>query len=145
MVCKSLIRAALHGVLCHCNIAVIGHGGTGDACICIVRYNWLCSHCHVCISSQLELLPDALPFYAKPFSIPKAYQQITKDKINCFESLGILTKIPSSEWAVPTFIIPKKNNSVCIITDFCGLNKYLKRDLYPMPKIPDMFNSMEQF
>jgi hypothetical protein len=47
---------------------------------------------------ELELLPEAKPFYEKPFSIPKAYQQITKDEINHLESIGILTKIPSSEW-----------------------------------------------
>jgi hypothetical protein len=29
----------------------------------------------------LELLPNSTPFYGKPFSIPKAYQQITKNEI----------------------------------------------------------------
>jgi hypothetical protein len=28
---------------------------------------------------KLELIPGSKPFYAKPFSIPKAYQQVTKD------------------------------------------------------------------
>jgi hypothetical protein len=28
---------------------------------------------------ELELLPGSKPFYAKPFSIPKAYQQVTRD------------------------------------------------------------------
>jgi hypothetical protein len=69
---------------------------------------------------DLELEPDATPFYARPFSIPKAYQQITKDEIQRLESIGILTQITSSEWAVPTFIIPKKNNTVQLITDFRG-------------------------
>jgi hypothetical protein len=30
---------------------------------------------------ELELLPGSKPFYAKPFSIPKAYQQVTRDEI----------------------------------------------------------------
>jgi hypothetical protein len=50
--------------------------------------------------TELELLPDAKPFYRKPFSIPKAYQQITKDEIARLESI---------EWAAPTFVIRKKN------------------------------------
>jgi len=93
----------------------------------------------------LELLPGSKPFYAKPFSIPKAYQQVTKDEIARLESIGILTKVASSEWAAPTFIIPKKNQTVRVITDFRGLNKCLKRNPYPMPKIPDIFKGMEKF
>jgi len=94
---------------------------------------------------DLELVPHSKPFYAKPFSIPKAYQQITKDEIQHLESIGILTRITASEWAAPTFIIPKKNNTVRVITDFRGLNKCLQCKPYPMPKIPDMFKGMERF
>jgi hypothetical protein len=94
---------------------------------------------------DLELVPGATPFYARPFSIPKAYQQITKDEIQRLESIRILTRITSSEWVAPTFIIPKKNNAIHIITDFRGLNKCLKRKPYPMPNIPDMFKGMERF
>jgi hypothetical protein len=94
---------------------------------------------------ELELLSNTKPFYAKPFSIPKAYQQITKDEISRLENIGILTKVPSSEWAAPTFVIPKKNKTVRLITDFCGLNKCLKRSPYPMPKISDIFKGMEKF
>jgi hypothetical protein len=84
---------------------------------------------------MLELLPDSKPFYAKPFSISKAYQQVTKNEIECLKSIGILTKIESSEWAAPMFIILKKNNKVCIITDFHGLNKCLK-EFAPHAKTP---------
>ncbi len=54
MVCKSLIRAVLRGILCQCNIIVIERGGTIRACTCIVRYDWLWTYCHVYISSQGE-------------------------------------------------------------------------------------------
>jgi hypothetical protein len=94
---------------------------------------------------ELELLPDAKPFYRKPFSIPKAYQQIMKDEIARLESIGLLIKVTSSEWATPTFVIPKKNQTVRIITDFRGLNQCLKPKPYPMPKIPDIFRGMERF
>jgi hypothetical protein len=30
---------------------------------------------------MFELSPGSKPFYAKPFSTPKAYQQVTKDEI----------------------------------------------------------------
>jgi hypothetical protein len=94
---------------------------------------------------ELELLPGSKPFYAKPFLIPKAYQQVMHDKIARLESIGLLTNVPAAEWAAPTFIIPKKNQTVRVITDFRGLNKCLKRNLFPMPKIPDIFRGMEKF
>jgi hypothetical protein len=82
---------------------------------------------------QLELLPGSKPFHAKPFSIPKAYQQNTKDEIARLESIWLFSKVTSSEWAAPTFIILKKNHTVRVITDFHGLNKCLKCNPYPMP------------
>jgi hypothetical protein len=93
----------------------------------------------------LELLPGSKPLYGKPFSIPKAYQQVTKNEIEPLESIGILTKVTLAEWAVPTFIIPKKTNTVRVITDFQGLSKCLERTPYPMPKIPDIFRGLEHF
>ncbi len=94
---------------------------------------------------ELELLPNTKLFYAKPFSIPKANQQITKDELSRLEDIGILTKVPSSKWAAPTFVIPKKNKTVRLITDFRGLNKSLKRSPYPMPKILDTFKGLNKF
>jgi hypothetical protein len=93
----------------------------------------------------LELLPGSQPFYGKPFSIPKLYEQVTKNGIKRLESLNILTPVASSQWAAPTFIIPKKDNTVWVITDFRGLNKCLVRKPYPIPKIPDIFKGMEKF
>jgi hypothetical protein len=74
---------------------------------------------------DLELVPGAKPFYGKPFSIPKAYEQVTKNEIKRLEQLGLLPPVKSSQWEAPTFIIPKKNNTVRVITDFRGLNKCL--------------------
>jgi hypothetical protein len=65
-----------------------------------------------------------------------------KDEIKRLESLEILKPIASSEWAAPTFIIPKKNNTVRVIADFRGLNKCLVRKPYPMPKVPNIFRGL---
>jgi hypothetical protein len=94
---------------------------------------------------SLELIPGSTPYYGKPFSIPKAYEQVTKNEIKRLESLEILKPIASSEWAAPTFIIPKKDNTVRVITDFRGLNKCLVRKPYPIPKIPNIFRGLEKF
>ena len=50
-----------------------------------------------------------------------------------------------SEWAAPTFIIPKKDGYVQFISDFRELNKRIKRKPFPIPKIQDMLLKLEGF
>ena len=59
--------------------------------------------------------------------------------------LGVLIKQPFSQWGAPTFIIPKKNGQVRVITDFREGNKQLIWTPYPIPKIATMLQDMEGF
>ena len=58
---------------------------------------------------------------------------------------GVFKKVNHSEWAAPTFIIPKKDGSVRFISDFRELNKRIKRKPYPIPKIQDLLLKLEGF
>jgi hypothetical protein len=61
---------------------------------------------------DLTLKPGLTPYHAKPYPIPRVYEATTKKECARLEKLGILHKINHSEWAAPTFIIPKKNGTV---------------------------------
>jgi len=50
-----------------------------------------------------------------------------------------------SEWAAPTFVIPKKDGSVRFISDFRELNKRIIRKPHPIPNIQDMLLNLEGF
>ncbi len=50
-----------------------------------------------------------------------------------------------SEWAAPTFIIPKKDGTVRFISDFRELNLRLKRKPFPLPNIQDLLLKLEGF
>ena len=52
---------------------------------------------------------------------------------------------PSSEWAAPSFIQPKKNKTVRFLTDFRELNKRLVRKPFPLPKISTVLQELEGF
>jgi hypothetical protein len=56
-----------------------------------------------------------------------------------------LKRCSDSEWAAPTFIIPKKNGTVRFISDFRRLNEELKRKPNPIPKIAQMLQELEKF
>ena len=57
----------------------------------------------------------------------------------------MLKEINRSEWAAPTFIIPKKDGTVRFISDFRELNKRIKRKPFPIPKIQEMLLKLEGF
>jgi hypothetical protein len=65
--------------------------------------------------------------------------------------IGVLEEDYSSEWAFPSFAIPKQNGSstIRVVTDFRKLNLLLKHRIecqpFPIPKIGDMIRTMEGF
>jgi Reverse transcriptase (RNA-dependent DNA polymerase) len=59
--------------------------------------------------------------------------------------VGVLKQVNRSEWAAPTFIIPKKDGSIRFISNFCELNIRIRRKPFPIPKIQDMLLKLEGF
>ncbi len=52
---------------------------------------------------------------------------------------------PSSKWASPSFIIPKKDHKVHTISDFRELNEQIVPKSYPIPKISTTLQELEGF
>ena len=71
---------------------------------------------------KIELKEKVAPYHAKPFPIPKVLETTLKKEVERLVKIGVLKKINNSEWAAPTFIIPKKNGTVRFISDFRELN-----------------------
>ncbi len=59
--------------------------------------------------------------------------------------LGVLERLPASEWALPSFIIHKKDKTVCFLSDFWEVNKRLVRKPFPIPKISTVLQEIEGF
>ncbi|HSN67194.1 MAG TPA: reverse transcriptase domain-containing protein [Fusibacter sp.] len=94
---------------------------------------------------NIELKPDATPYHARAFPIPKIHEQTLKLEVDRLCELGVLQKVNRSEWAAPTFIIPKKDGTVRFISDFRQLNLRIKRKPFPIPKIQDLLLKLEGF
>ncbi len=52
---------------------------------------------------------------------------------------------PASEWASPSFIIPKKNRIVCFLSNFREVKKRLIRKPFPISKISTVLQELEGF
>lgn len=94
---------------------------------------------------EIKLRPDAKPYHARPYPVPKAYETTLKMEVERLCKIGVLKRINRSEWASPTFIIPKKDKTVRFISDFRELNKRIKRQPFPLPKIQDLLLKLEGF
>jgi predicted aspartyl protease len=94
---------------------------------------------------EIELKPDAEPYHAKAYPIPKIHEQTLKNEVRRLCEIGVLKRINNSEWAAPNFIIRKKNGRVRFLTDFRELNKRIRRKPFPIPKIQDLLLKLEGF
>jgi hypothetical protein len=77
------------------------------------------------------------------------FQKINKDtiikEVERLCELGVLERQPASEWASPSFIIPKKDRAVCLLSEFQVVNKRLVRKPSPIPKIRMVLQELEGF
>lgn len=87
---------------------------------------------------HLELEPNSVPVHSKPYSIPEKNKPAFLKELEHLVAIDVLEEAPPSEWASPTFIIPKKDGRVRWISDLRALNKCLKRKVYPLPLIDEV-------
>ena len=74
-------------------------------------------------SLSFELKEGTKPYHGRPFPVPKSWKDTIIKELNRLCEMGVLEFQPASKWASPSFIIPKKDNTVCFISNFRGVNK----------------------
>ena len=94
---------------------------------------------------SFELLKDAKPYHGRPYPIPHIHLDTLKKEIKRLCKIGVLKKQPQSEWASPTYIVAKKQGTPRVLSDFREVNKRIKRNPYPIPKISSVLQEMEGF
>ena len=94
---------------------------------------------------SFEIKEGMKPYHGRPYPIPQIHKAVLMKEIDRLCSIGVLKWQPNSEWASPTFIIPKKDGTVRTISDFRELNKRIIRKPYPIPKISTTLQELEGF
>ncbi|CAJ1968270.1 unnamed protein product [Cylindrotheca closterium] len=89
---------------------------------------------------HLEVEDGAVPILSKAYSVPRNTNTLFSRNFGIWnlESVNVLKQCGPTEWASPTFIIPKKDGRVQWISDLRELNKVLKRKVYPLPLIDEV-------
>ena len=92
-----------------------------------------------------SLKPEAKPFHLPYFPVAHIHLETLKKEIAWLCAIKVLRQVATSEYASPSFIIPKKNGTVRVVSDFRMLNSLLKRKPYPIPKIQDLLATLNGF
>ncbi len=64
-----------------------------------------------------------MPCYGGPFPVPKSRKETVIKELNRLCDLGVLEFQLTSEWTSPSFIIPKKDDTVHFVDNFREVNK----------------------
>jgi len=94
---------------------------------------------------NLELKPDAQPVHSRPFPVPRVHEETLKKEVKRLCEIGVLKESSNSEWASPSFIIPKKNGTVRFIADLRKVNERIRRKPFPIPKISEIMQKLDGF
>jgi hypothetical protein len=94
---------------------------------------------------SFELKEGMKPYYGRLYSIPHKHKAVLMNEIKRLCKIGVLVWQPSSRWVLPTFIIPKKDSTVCTISDFRKLNMHIVRKPYPIPNTSTILEELEGF
>ncbi len=87
---------------------------------------------------HIDLMPGAVPRHFRPNAISVIHLKAFKKELIHLVKLGVLSPQGASEWASPTFVIPKKDGRVRRVSDLRELNKVVKRKQYLLPIIGDI-------
>jgi hypothetical protein len=85
------------------------------------------------------------PYHGRPYPIPHKHKAVLMKEIKQLYSIRVLEWQPSSQWALPTFIIPQKDSTEHTISDFREFNKHIVRKPYPIPQISTILQELEGF
>jgi hypothetical protein len=85
------------------------------------------------------------PHHARPFPVPKIHELTLKSELDRLCELNILKRVNRSQWGAPMFIVPQKDGTVRFISNFRELNKRIKWQPYPIPKIQNLLLKLEGF
>ena len=79
--------------------------------------------------------PPVGPIYSLSASEQEALKEFIEENLN----MGFIRSTSSLHSALVLFV-KKKDGSLCLCVDFCGLNCISKKDCYPLPLISDLLD-----
>ena len=84
---------------------------------------------------------DNPPFRQRPYRIPQSQLEMVDKHIRDMLNKGIIQE-SNSPWSQPLVIVTKKDGSPRFCVDFRKLNSITKRQIFPMPRVDEVLDSL---
>ena len=96
------------------------------------------------IKAKIQIQADAQPRYYRPRVVPYALRGKVAFALERLEEEGIIEPVQHSNWAAPIVPVVKRDGSIRACGDYkLTVNQVAKRDTFPLPRIQDIFASLE--
>lgn len=120
--------------------------GNGDVKRCLKEYEDLFKPGLGLLKGQpvrFHLKERAVPKFVKARPVPYALRNKVTEELDRLVSEGVLSPVASSEWATPLVPVVKRNGGIRLCADFkVTLNSACHTELYPLPRIEDIFANL---
>jgi Reverse transcriptase (RNA-dependent DNA polymerase) len=91
----------------------------------------------------IQLKPDALDMIkCKTYLLTKPEMEAAKKFLDENQAMGYI-KPMNSPYSSPFFFIKKKDRSLWPVQDYCEINKWTIRDVYPIPQITHILKQLQ--
>ncbi|XP_054259880.1 uncharacterized protein K02A2.6-like [Macrosteles quadrilineatus] len=93
--------------------------------------------------AHLQLVEGARPIFVKARPVPYALTEKVELELNRLKEAGIISKTDKSDWGTPIVPVVKPNGNIRICADYkVTVNKQIKEEHHPIPRIEDIFAQM---
>ena len=84
---------------------------------------------------------DSDPVSQKPYPIAMKHYNWVKEEIDKLLEAGVIRNSHSS-WSAPIIVVPKGDGGKCLIIDYRALNKVMRKFVWTMPKVENIFSQL---
>ena len=84
---------------------------------------------------------DSDPVSQKPYPVAMKHYNWVKEEIDKLLEAGVIRNSHSS-WSAPIIVVPKGNGGKNLVIDYRALNKVMRKFIWPMPKVKDIFSQL---
>lgn len=81
-----------------------------------------------------------MPVKQPPYRTPIVQRDKIKHMVEQVQKQGIVQ--PSKSRASTVMLVPKKDGSLCFCVDYHKLNSITKKDVFPLPRVDDIFDTL---
>ncbi|GJT85038.1 putative nucleotidyltransferase, ribonuclease H [Tanacetum coccineum] len=95
------------------------------------------------VEFQIELVPGAAPVARAPYRLAPSEMQELSNQLQELTDKGFI-RPSSSPWGALVLFVKKKDGSFRMCIDYRELNKLTVKNRYPLPRIDDLFDQLQE-